>query len=177
MSAIETGKIKQIAYLTENLDASIAHWIQHARIGPWTVYKNVVMTGTYKGATTSVKMNVGLSYRDDLQIELIEMASKTPSPYQDEAGRTLVGMHHMAWFSSDLDADLKDAARRGLTCVFDASNPASRVAYLSSAAEPGLLFEFISLTAAVQDGFTSGMAASRAWDGVTSPISVIDLGG
>lgn len=177
MSAIETGKIKQIAYLTENLEASIAHWIQHARIGPWMVYKNVVMTGTYKGAAASAKFNVGLSYRDDVQIELIEMTSKTPSPYQDAAGRTLVGMHHIAWFSSDLDADIKVATKRGLTCVFDASNPASRVAYFTSPTEPGLLFEFISLTPAVQDGFVSGMAASKAWDGVTSPITVIDFEG
>jgi len=175
MSAIETGKIKQLAYLTENLDASIAHWIQHARIGPWTVYKNVVMTGTYKGAATSVKFNVGLSYRDDVQIELIEMISKTPSPYQDATGRTLVGMHHVAWFSGDLDADIKDAAKRGLTCVFDASNPASRVAYFTSPTEPGLLFEMISSSPPVLDGFASGMAAAQAWDGVTTPVSVIDF--
>ena len=171
------GKIKQVAYLTEDLDASIQHWIDYAGIGPWTVYKNVVMTGHYKNAATSVKMNVGLSYRDDLQIELIYITSKTPSPYQDATGRTLVGMHHMAFFSVDLAADLKEAARRGLTCVFEASNGASSVAYCASPAEPGLLFEFIAVTPPVQDGFTSGMAASRAWDGVSAPITVIDFEG
>jgi len=72
------GKIKQVAYLTENLDASIKHWIEYVGVGPWTVYRNVAMSGHYKGQATLVKFNVGLSYRDDLQIELIEMISKTP---------------------------------------------------------------------------------------------------
>jgi len=171
------GKIKQVAYLTENLDASIRHWIEYLGVGPWTVYKNVAMSGHYKGQATSVKFNVGLSYRDDLQIELIEMISKTPSPYQDAAGRTLVGMHHMAWFSDDLAADVKDAETRGLTCVFQASNGASTVAYCSSRDEPGILFEFIALTPPVADGFTSGMAASKGWDGKTAPVTVIDFEG
>lgn len=175
MSRQGFGLIKQVAYITEDLDASIRHWIDYSSIGPWQVYKNVVMTGTYRGVPTSVKMNVGLSYRDDLQIELIHVTSKTPSPYQDGNGRALVGMHHIAWFSEDLVADLKAAQKRGLTPVFEASNGASSVAYCSSPAEPGLLLEFIAVTPAVADGFASGMAASRAWDGISAPTHVIDF--
>jgi hypothetical protein len=175
MTAAAVGKIKQVAYITENLDASIQHWIDFAAIGPWQVYKNVVMTGRYKGVSTAVTMNVGLSYRDDLQIELIHVISKTPSPYQSADGRALVGMHHIAWFSEDLAADIKAAEKRGLTCVFEASNGASRVAYCASKAEPGLLFEYIAVTPAVAEGFAAGMAAAQGWDGISTPMHVIDF--
>ena len=111
------GPIRQIAYIVEDLDAAIRHWIAFAGIGPWTVYRNTSMRGHCRGADTTVKMNVGLSYQDEVQIELIQVTSKTPSPYQDASGRSLIGMHHIAWLSRDIDGDVARARQRGLSCL------------------------------------------------------------
>jgi catechol 2,3-dioxygenase-like lactoylglutathione lyase family enzyme len=169
------GPIKQIAYLVKNLDASLERWSLYSGIGPWTVYKNVVLIGHFRGRETSVTIDVGLSYQDDLQIEIIQVSSRTPSPYQDSAGRPLVGMHHIAWMTDDLDRDIVKAGSRGMVLAFSAANPASRVAYFESGDEPGILFEFIEVTPPILQGFAEGVAASRAWDGRDHILQTIDF--
>jgi hypothetical protein len=122
-------------------------------------------------------MEVGLAYQDEVQFEIIKVLSQTPSPYQDDQGRTLVGMHHIAWMTDDLPRDVAKAEERGMTCIFSASNPASKVAYFESADEPGILFEFIQVTAMLLEGFAQGVEASRNWDGQEHILQAIDLGG
>ena len=175
MNSKTYGPIRQIAYIVEDLDAAIRHWTAFAGIGPWTVYKNTSMRGHCRGADTTVKMNVALSYQDEVQIELIQVTSKTPSPYQDASGRSLIGMHHIAWLSRDIDADVAQARQRGLVPAFEASNGVVRVAYMESAAAPGMLLEFIEAAPVVLDSFASGIKAAREWDGHSNPLHVIDF--
>lgn len=175
MSTRTFGPIKQVAYVVADLDASIRHWIAYTGVGPWTVYRNTTMKGLCRGSETAVKMHVGLSYQGDLQIELIQVVSNTPSPYQDASGRPLLGMHHMAWHSANLDGDVARAQTRGLTTAFAASNGVVRVAYMESAEEPGLLLEFIEAAPLVLDSFAIGVKASREWDGASQPLHVIDF--
>lgn len=175
MNAKAFGPIKQVAYVVNDLNASMQHWMDFAGIGPWTVYKNATMRGDCRGVETAVKMDVGLSYQDELQIELIQVTSRTPSPYQDAAGSPLLGMHHIAWHSADIDSDVTKARQRGMTPAFVASNGLVRVAYMESAAEPGLLLEFIEAAPVVLDSFAAGVAATRVWDGSSAPIQVFDF--
>jgi hypothetical protein len=175
MNAKTYGPIRQIAYIVEDLDAAIRHWTAFAGIGPWTVYKNTSMRGHCRGADTTVKMNVGLSYQGEVQIELIQVTSRTPSPYQDPGGHSLIGMHHIAWLSHDIDGDVARARQRGLVPAFEASNGVVRVAYMESAAEPGLLLEFIEAAPVVLDSFASGIKAAQDWDGGKAVAQVIDF--
>ena len=169
------GPIKQIAYVVVDLDASIRRWIGNFGVGPWLVYRNATMHGHYRGAKTTVKMHVGLSYQNDVQIELIQVISNTPSPYQDASGQPRVGMHHIAWHAADLDHTVTAAKARGLQPVFEASNGVVRVAYMETPQEVGPLFEFIEASPIILDGFAAGMQSSRDWDGHSEPLKIIDF--
>ena len=169
------GPIKQIAYVVEDLDHSIRQWIALAGVGPWTVFRNTTMQGECRGAATQVKLHVGLSYQDGMQIEMIQVVSQNPSPYQNADGKPLVGMHHIAWHSSDLDGDVAAAKARGLSTAFSASNGVVRVAYVESVESPGMLLELIEAAPAVLQGFAAGVQASRDWDGVSNPVQVYDF--
>jgi len=169
------GPIRQLAYVVDDLDASIQRWITLHGVGPWTVYRNTTMAGRCRGQATRVKLHVGLSYQNDLQIELIQVISTTPSPYQTSHGTALTGMHHIAWHSADLDRDVGLAQTRGLEPVFEASNGVVRVAYLESPLDPGPLYEFIAAEPVVLQGFADGLQASKAWDGRSNPVTVIDF--
>jgi hypothetical protein len=175
MNSKAYGPIRQIAYVVEDVDASMQHWMDYAGIGPWTIYRNTTLRGHCRGVDTAVKIHVGLSYQGEVQIELIQPISTTPSPYQDTQGRSLTGLNHIAWLSQDIDGDLAKARRRGLTAAFEASNGAVRVAYMESAAEPGLLLEFIEAAPVVLDVFAAGIQAARDWDGSRQPLNFIDF--
>ncbi|UGT55897.1 VOC family protein [Nocardia asteroides] len=47
MRAVEP--IMQVGYVVTDLDAAIAHWLEHTGIGPWTVFRGVRLDGTYRG--------------------------------------------------------------------------------------------------------------------------------
>lgn len=167
------GPVDQIGFLVEDLDASIARWIAHSGVGPWTVFRNVALEGFYRGAATHVTMDVALSYQDDVQIELIQVTNEASSPYRSEAGAPLLGLHHLARIVDDLDAAVASAVEGGMEVAFTAQNPATRVAYLRVPDEPNLLFEFIcgpDMRAMAK----AGIAAARTWDGA-DPVTVIDL--
>src|SRR3546814_15938058 len=121
-------------------------------------------------------MHAAVSYQEQMQIELCHVPSRTSSPYQDASGHPLIGMHHIARHSHDLDADIAAAQARGLRTAFSASNGAVRVAYMESVREPGLLLEFIEAVPAVLDGFAAGVAASPVWDGRSAPVQTFDPG-
>lgn len=175
MSKKLLGPIKQVAYVVESVDSSIQQWIALTGVGPWTVFKNTTMRGDCRGVATTVKINVGLSYQDGMQIELIEVLSKTPSPYQDAGGHPLVGMHHVAWHSTDLDGDVARAKARGLSTAFSASNGTVRVAYMESKEAPGMLLEFIEASPPVLDGFAAGLKATQEWDGMSNAVQTFDF--
>ena len=158
------GPLYQIGHVVTDLDAAMANRLRTARIGPWLVFRGVVLDGTFRGAPTQVIIDVGLAWRGDVQIELIEVKSTSPSPYQAADGTPLAGIHHLAWIAEDLDATVAEARARGLVEVFSAANPGTRVCYLEDPAEPGVLYEFIESAATVA---MTGPAIAEAaiWDG------------
>ena len=177
MSAQEFGPIRQVAYLVEDLPASVERWSRYAGIGPWTVYRNVELIGHCRRRDTIVRIDVGLSYQDGLQIELIQPTSRSVSPYQDAGGRILVGMHHIAWMTDDLARDRALALARGMSVAFEAGNEATSVVYLEAPAEPGMLYEFIQTSPLLLQGFAAGAAAARDWDGQQVILETIDFAG
>ncbi|HEY1491498.1 MAG TPA: VOC family protein [Steroidobacteraceae bacterium] len=170
------GPIRQIAWVVKNLEESVANWLRVSGLGPWTVFRNVAMAGTLDGQAARVRMHVALGYQGDMEIELIEDLGAGASPYRSPAGEPLVGMHHVAWFSDDVAADVARGTSRGMEVKFAAANEVTRVAYLSDPHEPKLLFEFIEMNAVMRAGFAARLEASRTWQG-ENPLQVIDLGG
>ncbi len=170
------GEIWQVAYLVDDLDASVERWRRFTRVGPWTIYRNAVMEGHYRGAPTRVTIDVALGYQGSVQIELIKLRSRTPSPYQHADGTPIIGMHHVAWISDDLDADIAKAKESGLSLAFQAGNGAVNVAYFEAPAEPGILFEFIHpLVPGMRDGWKREVEDARQWDGSGEAVRIIDF--
>ena len=166
------GTIDQIGYLVDDLDQSIGRWVAHTGVGPWTVFRGVSLEGRYRGKPVTVTMDVALGYQGDTQIELIKATNDAPSPYRHADGRPVLGMHHIAWVVDDIDAAVARLTSNGLTVVFEAENPATRVAYLAHDHEPGVLYEVIE-GAGMRELIRSGIAAARAWDG-SNPVTTYE---
>jgi hypothetical protein len=173
MSAGGAGPIRQVGYVVENLEQAVAQWQSLTGRGPWTCFLNAVLVGRLRGQDATVTIDVGLGYVDGLEIELIEPRS-TVSPYHGSDGRLLTGVHHVAWFSDDLDASIRAAEGRGLQASFVATNPVTRVAYLESKSAPGTRIEFIQYTADGLAGWQQRVDAAHHWDG-TNAILIYDL--
>lgn len=173
MSQAKFGAIDQIGIIVDDIDSGIETWMKRLGIGPWTVFRNVRITGEYRGQATSVTCEVAMGYQGTTQVELMQITNDAPSPYRDAAGELLMGMHHMAWVVDDLDAAIASAEADGMKLVFKAGSPGTRVAYMEIDDQRGMMFEFIE-SPTTRELMDSGIAATRTWDG-TNPITVIDL--
>lgn len=173
MTQAKYGPIVQIGMVTDDLHGSITRWIDTMGVGPWTVFRNVTLRGQFRGQDTVIKMDVGLAYQGDTQVELIHVTNGAVCPYLAADGTPLSGLHHIAWLTDDLDALLAEALADGLEIVLRAESPGTRVAYLEAPGEKGIFFEYIE-SAQTRQLIADGIAATRAWDG-SNPIHVIDF--
>lgn len=165
--------IDQIGFLVDDLDGAVERWIRQFGVGPWTVFRNVVLDGHYRGTPTRVGMDVALGYQGDMQIELIAITDDAASPYRNPDGKRLLGLHHVARIVDDLESAVAVAQARGLVVAFAASNPTTRVAYLNAPEQPETRFEFIEGDG-MREMWRAGVAQARSWDG-REPIRTIDL--
>lgn len=141
MAYFPSGPIDQLAYVVADLDKAVAFWEKSVGVGPWMLFRDVVLDGVFEGREIRVGMDVALSARGVTQIELIMPRGEGPSPYMKD-GKPLVGMHHIAWIVDDVAQAKADAMAAGLLPFFDGANEATRVSYLTGGATGGL-FEFI----------------------------------
>lgn len=169
--------MRQIGYVVEDAEGAAHRWLAAHGHGPWTLFRNVSLSARFRGIDTTVRLHVALGYDErGMEIELIQVLSDTPSPYQDASSRRLLGPHHVAWFTDDLARDLGRARERGLQPIFQAGNAAMRVAYCESPGHSSMLYELIEMSETMRAGLDARLAAARDWDG-RKPIRPIDLGG
>lgn len=165
--------IDQIGMVTADLDRSVRTWTAMFGIGPWQVYRNVQLAGTYRGQDAPVTMDVALGYRGTTQVEFIQVKSAGPCPYLGADGQPLEGLHHVAWIVDDLDAEAGALEAEGLVPVFIAGNAAVRVIYLEDPGQPGILYELISGEGS-RAQHDAGQTQARDWNG-TDTLPEIDF--
>jgi len=170
------GRVVQVAYLVRDVDEAMAHWVRHARIGPWTCFRNIRLDAHYEGRPLELVIHEGLAYIGELQIQLVQSCNPpdVPTPYQTDLARGRFGLHHMAFFSRDVDADVARAERQGFepSCEMRDAN-GHRYFYCRSKAMPDVWIELLEVYPFLEQVFREGIAASAAWDG-SDPIRNVE---
>ena len=159
------GEVKQIAYLTDDIEATAATWMKMAGVAPWTLLKDVNLPAVYEGHEIEIKMDVALAYHGDIQIELIHPTCDTRSPYSDMKEAKLWGLHHLQFACEDMDNTLQAGKENGLDpiCMMNAS-AGGRYAYLRG---PGVWFELMESNGSLDAFFQHIKSSCQSWDGKT----------
>lgn len=176
MSPNSFGPIRQLGYVVQDLDAAVTAWTRHLGVGPWTIIRNVSLQSLYRGAASTPLIDIALSYRGEMQIELIRQRNDAPSPYRPWIEKGHYGLHHTAFLSEHIDEDVQRAESQGLEVVCDIRMPSGgRYVYLQSAdLGPDIYIEFLEATPMMRQMFEAGIPAAAQWDGSGEP-TVIDF--
>ncbi|MCH2169289.1 VOC family protein [Myxococcota bacterium] len=170
------GKVVQTAYLVPDIDAAMEHWVHHAGLGPFTCYRNIELDSTFEGRTLELQIHEALAYAGDLQIQLVQSLNpaEEATPYQRDIGNGRYGLHHLAFFSEDIDRDIETARAQGFerVCVMRGKD-GHRYAYCGSAVLGEVWIEFLEVYPQLTEIFASGIAAAEDWDG-SDPIRNIE---
>jgi len=170
------GDIRQLGYVVQDLGLAVDTWTRQLRVGPWTIIRNITLSSVYRGEPSAPLIDIALGYRGDMQIELIEQRNAAPSPYRSYIERGHYGLHHTAFLSERIDADVTRAESAGLQVVCDIRMPmGGRYVYLQSAGLGSQLYiELLEATPMLRQMFAQGIAAAAAWDGSGEP-AVLDF--
>ena len=160
MSQAKYGKIDQLGIIVDDVEEAMKAWTMR-------------ITGDYRGQPTSVTCEVAMGYQGEMQIELMQITNNEPSPYRNDTGELLRGVHHIAWLVDDLDAAVEQAVADGMRLVFKAGSPGTNVAYLETDGQRGMMFEFIE-SPITRELIASGIAATKIWDG-SDPVTIVDM--
>ncbi len=170
------GRIVQVAYLVDDIEAAMGHWLAQAGLGPWTWFRNIELDTTFDGHRFTMHIHEALAYMGDLQIQLVQSLDpiETVTPYQASLRAGRFGVHHTAFFADDFDATLARARAQGFerTCLMT-DKAGFHYAYCQSDTMPDVWIEFLESYPALHTIFEDGIAAAASWDG-TDPIRVFE---
>ena len=165
----------QIAYVVDDLEAAMEHWLDRMSVGPFFVLRNLeVLDKRYRGSPTEVDLDIALGYSGNVCVELIKQNCPSPSVYRELLDRNGPGFHHWGLFAKSFDQEVDRYRERGHALAFSGAVAiGGRFAYLDTVAELGGMIELIEATAAVRELFANFENASIQWDG-SDPVRYLD---
>jgi Glyoxalase/Bleomycin resistance protein/Dioxygenase superfamily len=161
------GQVIQMAYVVEDIRASIDWWVNDAKTGPWFLLDHFLGDDhVYRGAPSTADVAIAMGFAGHMCIELIQPLDTNPSVYRETIDQRGYGFHHIGIACADVDAEIPAYQARGYALAFSAGVPTGgSVAYMDDGRnEPGFL-ELIPATPGMDATFTRFWQASVDWDG------------
>lgn len=141
--------IAQIAWVVRDLEQSVKEYHRRFGVGPWHFYTYgppLVKRGTYRGALSSYRMKVALSYFGPMRVEFIQPLDG-PSIYHDFIESHGYGVQHLGVLVEDMESALVQAGEAGFPMIQDGSgfglDGDGHYAYIDTEAALGVVYELI----------------------------------
>lgn len=172
------GRIFQICWVVEDMDAAITHWTRTMGVGPFVRFpiplqaEWLEVRGQRIPQDNDIYRGVSISYSGDTMIELIQPGSD-PSPYREFLAAGRQGAHHVGTYADDYDAQMAAARAAGIGVAMEGVLPLSRFAYLDTdTLWPGTMVELIEAGQPMHDYFGAIREAVDRWDGKEAVVSI-----
>ena len=166
--------IVQYAYVVNDLDIAIQHWVETMGAGPFFVSRNHRgRQHTYRGTLDDATFSYAFGQAGPAQVQLIQCMDDSPSVYRDMYPPGAEGFHHVACLVPA--ADMPDEVARFAAAGFEVASTLHSyvpVAYLDCRTALGFFVELHGLNDDVDEMFTEIRVAHEQWDGFTDPIRV-----
>jgi glyoxalase/bleomycin resistance protein/dioxygenase superfamily protein len=161
------GAVVQFAYVVEDLERSIADFVDGLGVGPWFVRERFrPPAGRYRGEPTSPLFSLARAFAGHAMVELIEQHDDAPSVYHEHDGPRRYGFHHWGVMTATFEQDVARYVSLGYAEAFTDTLPSgSRVVYMDATRDlPGMI-ELIEHTGAQERVYTEIYEAAIDWDG------------
>ena len=161
------GEIRQLGYVVDDIEAAMEHWSTVMGVGPWFYNPRVPIENyTYEGKPYDVHNSVALANSGFVQVELIQCRNAVPSMYKDFTDAGLTGLQHVAYWTSDYDADLERLVAEGFKPVMSGEvGERGRFVYFDTHYHPGTVIELSEVAGPKGEMFRLIREASETWDG------------
>lgn len=165
--------VRQIAYFVADARAAAA---EHARVfgsGPYFVSEHIPLTRSlHRGVERPLDHTSAYGQWGPMMVEFVQQNNPGPSAFHDlyPEGSGRWGLHHLALFVDDLEAELASHAREGReTALYAEMKGGFAFAMVDVTAALGHMIELYSPVPALTGFYDFVAAAATGWDG-TDPV-------
>lgn len=157
----------QVCFVVPDLRSAISSWVSSTGVGPFFWFSPVVFTdGRYRGIPADFPaIKAAIAYAGDMQIELVSQDRDEPSIFRDTIPFGQAGLHHMALYCLDYEAERDTYIEAGAELAFEGINRGVRTCWLDTTRELGFMVELIERSEAREAHFLKMKDAAEHWDG------------
>jgi catechol 2,3-dioxygenase-like lactoylglutathione lyase family enzyme len=170
--------IRQVAFFVE--DVRIAARAHHAAFGsgPFFVADNIPLArAVHRGVERELDHSSAYGQWGDVMVEFVQQNNPGPSAFRDlyPEGSGRWGMHHIAVFADDVDAEIARFSAQGAACTLRAEMTDGFVfAFADTSATLGVMTELYAPAPVLLDFYAMVAQAAKDWRG-GDPIQTIRL--
>ncbi len=164
----------QACWVVPDIRAAVNHWVDTCGVGPFFLFEKVTFDNAmYRGHPTEcVDITAAMAQAGDIQIELVCQNDDRPSIFRDVVPAGKCGLHHMALYCRDYDADLAAYTQSGSEVAFSGLMMGARTCWLDTVSKLGFMVELIEANSIADAVFEQFRSAARNWDGKHSTRSL-----
>ena len=165
-TAVEFGRIVQIAYAVEDVRQAARSFAAWVGAGPFFVRHHALPRHVdHRGEVGEFDHSSAYGQWGEVQVELVEIHRAEPAPLAAIVQRTS-GIHHVATFVESLDNEQYRLTEIGWPAVMTAETASGmRYAFHDARAELGHLLEVYEPSAGVRALYAMVAEAASGWDG------------
>lgn len=161
------GPIKQLAFVTDDVEKSVDFWTRKMGAGPFFQRHNVnkfIKGCQYFGEDVDIQFSVTIGYWEDMQIEFVRQDNDVPSIYSEWQKSSRQDMHHIGLFVKDVGHARRVALESGYEIAQEFFADEGGAFYIKTGGPFGFV-ELFQPTAAQFESFGQLRRAAVDWDG------------
>jgi hypothetical protein len=160
-------RFMQICWVVPDIEAGIDAWVRSAGVGPFFLFDTVTFDNPlYRGQPADCPdITAAMAHAGDIQIELVCQNDNRPSFWRDVVPVDKSGLHHMALYCDDYEANLEAYIRSGAEVAFGGLMLGSRVCWVDTTATLGFMVELVEKNALADAVYAQFREAALNWDG------------
>jgi hypothetical protein len=168
MTSFIKRPVAQIAYVVDDVRASARRMAQALGAGPFFIGESIPLAHClYRGREMPLDHTNACGQWGDVMIELVQQNNDGPSAFRDMYPKGSEGMHHVATFVEDFDAEVARYAALGCEAANIAVTEGGniRFAYIDARPLCGHMIEFYQDSEVIRGFYKMVKDASLNWDG------------
>lgn len=169
VTAASLGEIMQIAFVPQDFDAAIQHWLKMGA-GPFFVMSNVSPDWSRAyGEDIDLTLDLAFGNWGEMQIEIIRQKNDVRTIYTDWLNAGHQGLQHTCLRVDDMASARQACLANGFELVHEGGYRGTEFAYFETHGGPGTMLELVCNPHGSQGLAQITRDAAKNWDG-SDPI-------
>jgi glyoxalase/bleomycin resistance protein/dioxygenase superfamily protein len=161
------GRLTQIAYLVDDLDAAARRYARDLGAGPFLVRRDIVSTDVRHGGDGAYTHSAAYGQWGPVMLELIDVHDVRPPEVADALLSLRSGIHHVANFVDDLDIASAAHEAAGHPLIMDLRTSSGMAVHFHDARHSlGHFIELYEPTEHLLAHYRRVEQAAIGWDGI-----------